>query len=369
MKPSNELNNVREDLLWRLDLPLEYDTYDGKPIYVSFFDNLEDNIKFNRFFLYLFVALLPYLIYFLFSFTFGWEHEKFSDYWIRLNFSGWAFGSFLFMNYIYSKTTSVFPLLSYLADTAYNKHQLVLLYDKIFISHWQNRVCTIVGILTTVTGTYLDMNLPLAPKIYIIINSFFVGYIIGFGLWYSIGLAILIRSVGNMQNVKINYLNPSYSIGIYEIPRLASIWSMCFFGEAIIVYVGLLFPNWSVQSHITNIIQLFWLIIFLILAIYNFIHPISAISKLTNDAKTKFKLIVLDRLHESLGKVEKNIENIGEYYKEINIIEGLYEKISLSKSYLFDWAILFRFLATSIPTIIIIFLEHYRSIKELLNIF
>ena len=369
MKRSKELNDVRGDLQWKLERPLEFDTYDKKPIYVTFFDNLQDNFKINRFFLYLLTALLPYLIYFALSFAFSLEIKKFSDYWIRLNFSGWAFGSFLFMNYIYFKTRSIFPLLSYLANKAYNKHQLVLLYDKIFLSHWQNKICILVGILTTITGTYLDMNLPLVPKIYIIINSFFVGYIIGFGLWYSIGLAILIRAIGKMQNVKINYLNPSYSIGIYEIPRLASTWSMCFFGEAIIVYVGLLFPNWSVQNHIISIIQLFWLIIFLFLAIYNFIHPISAISKLTNDAKTKFKLIVLDRLHESLAKVEKDIGNLGEYYKEINIIEELYEKISLSKSYLFDWAVLFRFLATSIPTLFIIFLEYYKDIKDLLNKF
>lgn len=362
------LNDLHNGLLLNLEKPLDADYYDNKPIYVSFFDNVQDYVRINRFFIYLITALFPYLFYFFISYLFHLDHGLFSEYWIRLNFSGWALGSFLFMNFIYNKTVSIFPLLSYLAYTPFNKHNLLLAYDRLFRSPLQKYVCIGVGLLTTSTGSILGMNIPDAPKIYIIINSFFVGYIIGFGVWFSIGLSALIKDIGKMRNVKINYLNPSYSIGIFEIPRLASIWSMCFFGEAIIVYAGLLLPNWNMVNNITGWIQLFWMVVFLSLAIYNFVHPINAISNLTNEAKTKFKLIVLDRLHDSLNKVENDLANLDTYSKEINTIEELYEKISLSKSYLFEWAVVIRFFATAIPTLLIIFLEHYEHIKKLFNL-
>ncbi len=365
----NDFNLLFDDLQSNSEKMIDNDYYDKKPNYITFFDNLQDYLKINRFFIYLIIALFPYFLYFPVSYIFDFHNELFTEYWVRLNFSGWALGSFLFMNYIYNKTISIFPMLSYLAHTPYNKHLLSISYDRLFRSYFQNLVCIITGLLTTATGTYLGMNLPFASKIYIIINSFFVGFIIGFGLWFSIGLAFLIRDISKMKNVKLNYLNPSNSIGIYEIPRLASVWSMCFFGEAIIIYIGLILPNWNLQNNITEAIQLFWLLIFLSITIYNFVHPISSISNLTNEAKIRFKQIVLDRLHDRLLKVENDLENLSNYSKEIYLIEELFEKVSLSKSYMFEWAVVLRFFATAIPTIFIIFLEHYSLVKKLFNLF
>jgi hypothetical protein len=347
----------------------EIDRYENAPIYVRIFDSLEDYTKLNRYFLYLLISLLPFLIYQFLATLCNWEKSIFTDYWIRLNFSGWTFGCFLFMNYIYNKSVNIFPLLSYLADTPYNKHRLRILYDTVFTSKSQNVVYLITAVLTTTTGVYLGLELDIAPKVFIILSSFLAGYIIGFGLWYSFGLAFLIHSIGKMKNVKINYLNPTYSIGVFEIPRLSSAWSMCFFGEAIIVYVGLLFTKWAQHTEIVSTIQLFWLSIFLILSVFNFINPIAAVSKLTNEAKTRFKLTILNKLHRRLSDIENDIDSLGQHYQEIKLIEEFYEKVSIAKSYIFDWAVFFRFLATTIPAALIIFLENHEVFVKLFNLF
>jgi hypothetical protein len=368
MNSIDELTELTEETFVSVEPGIVTDYYDKKPIYVTFFDNLQDYIKINRFSLYILVSLVPYLVYLPISYFFNINSGAFSEYWLKLNFSGWALGSFLFMNYIYKKATSVYTHLSYLANTAYNRHLLFLSYDRLFHSPLQNIVCIFIGLLTSATGTYLGMLLPDIPNIYIIINSFFVGYILGFGVWFSIGLGLLIRDVSNMKNVKLNYINPSYSIGIFEIPRLASIWSLCFFGESIIVYIGLLLPQWSKSGFNTGAIQVFWLTVFLFISVYNYIYPIVSISNLANESKTRFKKIVSDRLYEKLSIVEGNMENLSDITNDIKQIDSLFEKLSLSKSYLFDWSVVIRFFATAIPTLFIIVFEHYDTIKRLFNI-
>lgn len=368
------MSNLTSEYRLRLELeraveePPEIDKYEPAPVYVRFFDSLQDYTKLNRYLLYFLVALFPYFLYILLALTFGLEHSRFTDYWIRLNFSGWMFGSFLFMNYIYGKSISVYPLLTYLAHTPYNKHRIRLLYDTMFVSHRQHVVYFVIAVLTTATGVYLGLDLELAPKLFIIISSFVAGYIIGFGVWYSFGLAKLVHTIGKMKNIKINYLNPTYSIGVVEIPRLSSIWTMCFFGEALIVYIGLLLPDWSQNSDVTSTVQVFWLIIFLCLAVFNFINPITAVSRLTNEAKTRFKLAILDKLHSKLNSIEHSIDSIGQHFQEIKLIDELYERVSLAKSYVFDWAVFFRFLATSIPSLFLLFLNHYEDILRIFNL-
>lgn len=368
MNAIDELSELTEETFESDEPGIITDYYDKKPIYVSFFDNLQDYIKINRFLLYVLVSLVPYLLYLPLSHLFNFNSDSFTEYWLKLNFSGWALGSFLFMNYIYKKSTSIYSHLSYLAHTPYNKHLLVLSYDRLFHSPLQTITCILIGLLTSVTGIYLGMLLPEIPNLYIIVNSFFVGYILGFGVWFSMGLGLLIRDVSNMKNIKLNYINPSYSIGIFEIPRLASIWSLCFFGESIIVYIGLLLPQWSKSGFNAGAIQVFWLTVFLFISIYNYIYPVVSISKLANESKTRFKKIISDRLYEKFSNVEGNLENLSDITNDIQQIDKLFEKLSLSKSYLFDWSVVIRFLATAVPTIFIIGFEHYDTIKKLFNI-
>jgi len=45
-------------------------------------------------------------------------------------------------------------------------------------------------------------------------------------------------------------------------------------------------------------------------------------------------------------------------------MEELYEKTSASKSYIFEWVVILRFLATTIPTLLILFIQHFKIIKE-----
>lgn len=367
MNKRPNIDQLRLELEKAAEGTIETDSYEYAPIYVRLFDSLEDYTRLNRYILYLLVALLPYFLFQFLANIFGWEHSHFTDYWIRLNFSGWMFGSFLFMNYIYNKSVSIYPLLSYLGDTPFNRHRLRLHYDIMFASRKQKLVYTLTGVLTTSTGIYLGVELEMAPKLFIITSSFVAGYVIGFGVWYSFGLAYLIRSVGRLKNVKINYLNPTYSIGVFEIPRLSSVWSMCFFGEAVIVYVGLLFPNWSQTNDTASNLQAFWLVVFIALSVFNYLNPISAVSRLTNEAKTRFKLSILDKLHEKLNAIEHDVEAFGRLYQEIKLIDEFYERVSLAKSYVFDWAVFFRFLATSIPASLIIFLEHYSLFVKLFD--
>lgn len=366
MENQKKIELLREEILKKFDNNIIYEVYSIKPFYVTFFDFLEEHTRLNRYILYLLVSLIPYLVFIPFSSLLGNDSFDFTKVWLKLNFSGWAFGCFLFMNYIYHKSVEIYPLLHYLANTAYNKHHIEKLYDFLFISKYQIITCIATGILTTATGTYLDFHLTTISKYYIIFNSFIIGFIIGTGLWYSIGLANLIRTIGRMKNVKINYINPTYSIGVFEIPKLASVWSLCFFSEVIIVYLGLILPDWNQNYAVIQNMQVFWLIIFISISIYNFVHPISAISKLTNDAKTKIKILIMDNLYSKLSEAENNIDKFHNNYAEIKVIEELYEKIAFAKTYIFDWSVFFRFLATTIPSIVILILKHYSDIMDFL---
>jgi hypothetical protein len=350
----------------------ELDRYDRTPPYVAFFDTLKEYTKINRFILYLLVSIFPYVLFIPLALIFGWDANAFSSYWMRLNFSGWALGTFLFMNHMYRRTIVAYPLLSYLARTPYNKNELVSLYNHLFLGRSQTITCVITGILCTLTGLCLDLNLSGPPRYYIIVNSFFVGYLLGYGMWYCIGISTLILHVGKMRNVKVNYLNPFYSVGVVEMPELASIWSLCFFFEAIIVYVGLVLPDWTqsatfLGAKITSLVQVFWLIVFLGIAIYNFVNPISAVSRLASDAKMNIKIMIIDKLYKLYMDVEADVENLSLTHKDIVSLAEFYEKVVFSRSKLFDWAVFVRFLATSIPTVLIVVIEHFDTLERIIQ--
>ena len=180
MTDVEESNKLKSDLLISLELIPDVDVYEPKPFYFSLFETLEDYSKINRYFLFVIVSLLPFLFYYIISFLFNLDTNRFAEHWLKVNFSGWAFGTFLFMNYIYQKTASIYPYLLYLGHTPYNKYVITKLYDLMFISKSQKITCVATGILTTATGTYLGgFDLSIFPKLYIMVNSFFFGYILG----------------------------------------------------------------------------------------------------------------------------------------------------------------------------------------------
>lgn len=338
------------------------------PFYVLVFDILQEYTKLPRLVLYIIVSLIPYFLYFPLADIFGWTRDGYTDYWIRLNFSGWALGSFLFMNYIYAKSKTLFPVFIYLCGNPYNRYLLYREYKNIFKSRGQLIITIGVAVLTTVTGVVMNMGLPYEPKFYITINSFIVGLIIGPGLWYSIGLGKMIQAVGNMQNLKVNSFNPYFSIGIGELPNLSSIWSFCFFGEAILVYVGLVFPNWQGSESIVGGIQIFWLLIFLGVALFNLINPMSAIAKITGDAKTKLRLTVSEKIFNRIGKLETDDDSFINETNNIYALQETYEKITNAKTSTLELPVILRFLAATISTLIIIFIEHLDKLLTFFDI-
>lgn len=338
-----------------------------KPLYVQALDVAQQYFStssISRYLLYLLASVIPVLVGWLSSLCFHLNFNNFLELWVKYNFSGWVFGSFLFMNYAYQRSLESFDDLLLMAKTSYNKHLIWIQFKRMYRSKQQTVVCAVTGLLTAITGTFLGVNIAGFYKYYIIINSFIAGFVVGYGLWHTIALSRLFRILGRLDNISINIKNPFSSVGLLEIPLLASNWSVVFFAEIIIVYVGLVLPEWSRSNVAITAVQSFWLTVFLLIGFYNYFYPRHVVHKMVNEQKRDVLIHLQDKLDNAYTMDAYNKEEIENMQAIIDFTENRIDQVISSSGHLVDIRVVVRFAITTLLAIALLVIENIDTLAR-----
>ena len=300
------------------------------------------------------------------------EFEDFWNNWLRLNFSGWIIGAFVFMNYIYHKSRDFYLDFIFLANNDKANIDIVnQSYESMFNSKTQNRFYISVGVLCSITGIMLGVNASGFTYFYIVFWSFWCGYVVGWGLWYTYALAKFMRRITSLNNLHLNPVYPSSSVGLFEISKIASSWSFCFFFEFLLIYAGLFFPSWTANKHWIRGVQMFWLSICLAVIVFNFIYPFVRINKLVSKVKRRSLMAVQELLGTSWSQiVSSKIKHKSEIVKdEVHYLSELHYLIRSRKNLPLNASIILKFISSVIVQALLLSSERPQILDKIYNYF
>jgi hypothetical protein len=347
----------------------EKNSYGYAPPYASLIGVMQGS--FRQFLLVLGISLSPIFIAYLLSFVNFVNFDVFLACWIRLNFSAWIFGAFYFMNYIFKKSLNYYDEFLFLTQKQKSDQRIVKdSYDFMFNSNKQYICYVIIGVLCTLTGYTLQIQVSGFTKWYIIFWSFWSGFAIGSGLWYAFGLARFIFKITSIQGLHINPIYPSTSVGLSEIIQLSSFWSFCFICECLLVYTGLFITHWMAPYSLVRGLQVFWLMIILLIAIFNFVFPYSRIKKLISLVKREHLKSIQNLLDvswanaTSTSNVEKRL-----FKEEIYYMAELQRLIRKDNEAMFDTSVILRLLSSVVVPLILTMYEKPDIINKIINNF
>lgn len=246
------------------------------------------------------LALLPIAIVWPLSRLGVFSNGQAADFLVRVNFAGMVIGAFVLMNAIYRRALKYRDHFYVLADSDENRRIVDESYDWMFSDSVQQRCfCASVALLATATGVTLGVPFQGTAFWYIVAYSLVVGYIVGWGVWFTVTLMVFVYRLTSRRGLRVAAVNSSDSLGLFELAQLSSDWSVFLFIEAALVYAGLVLPPWHADKSIVVGVQLFWLAVLMALMVFNFLFPLTRCRDVILGAKRKALLQVQELLEAS----------------------------------------------------------------------
>lgn len=326
------------------------------------------------------VCVMPFFIGLSLALFFNENMASYSDFWIRVNFSGYIAGALFFMPFIYSKFYDFLSEWIYMIDDKKELEEFERLVDYIFRNRWQEITCIFTCIVGTATGVYFGVPLEIVTKSWIIAVAAFANFLIGYGLWFTILLPFFIKNFLAMNSLRVNYMEPSVSVGIRELANISSTWALCFMFEAIFVCIGLFVPHWAIARSTVLTVSMSWTLIILFLTVMNSIYPQIIISNKIIRYKRNGSIIFQEKVNDVLHRFlyadrikEFSVEQVKNELETIRYLHEVYKNIIKSKNYAIDLTFVSKLASAILIPIGLLFLQKpdiiYSLVRVVRNIF
>lgn len=348
---NNLLEKEKEELLNKLGTIYE-------PFYVEICNRLPSPYSMiPKYIIYIFFGLIPYFgLLFLSLFT--ETSLNFTIIWIFLNLSAIIIAAFSLLANAYDCTCDSLDESIKLLNTEKQIQKFENYIKIMFVSKYQIITCMILMLICILLAISMDISLEYPYNIYFIFVGIFALLSSGPGLWLALSSAYFISQLKYIEDLNLNTVNPSQTLGIKKLSKLLATFSLSFSLELflfLLIYFLAPWKNIEIYSFGINYIVL----PFLLFMLFFFMYPQNAI-----------KTIIVNYKERSLMTIEKRISQI--YKKDshklddLNLIRGyneLYKEINGSPDYAIDINVLTRFFSSLFIPLILIFKENPSILK------
>lgn len=346
------------------------------PFYQKWLVFIRDKYHIPKFIVVLIFSFLPYLFGLLFMVLVGSNIHAYTNFWLKVNFSGWIAGMFLFMTYIYLKTVDLVSEIMFILETKEQVDVIKECYKLMFISRYQVIHSFVWGLIVSATGLIMGVPLDKWGVTYMGLAAFVAGFLVASGLWYSIASSIFVYKFSRFNKIKVNIFEPSRTIGIREVANLLGTWGFCFILESVLVLFGFFCANWYYGQKVIAFLHLFWTSFVLAIAIFVFLFPHILIKRLVVRGKKQGSKFFQDKISKMLdGLGEHSLDKLDLLEKELSILtqhQKIYINIIKSPSMAVDLSVIGKFFsALSVPLVIFIAQEpkHFMKILSFIKEF
>lgn len=348
---------------------------DCVPFYQQWIQSTAGSLRLPAFVIPLVFSAVPYLAGLLAAFVLNEDRDHYSKFWLQVNASGILAGIFFFLSYIYTKTITYLDAFLFVLTSREQVDRLHQSYRLMFKSHLQLVNCFFWGVVTA--GTVFLLGIPLATVnlLYFEAVVFVIGFLLGAGVWYTVTLSMMIRKFCRFQDIRINPLDPSRTVGIRELAYLCSMWSICLVFEGALILLGLYCADWSGGEAVVYNATVFWTAYLSLITLYMFLYPHVEIKRIIETGKrrsAKLFQLQIERFTSRHGS--HGLEELEKLQKEVFILSyyhTIFNSIIKSPSLAIDISVIGRFLSAMIVPLMITFLQHpeyftnfYRSIVD-----
>lgn len=321
----------------------------------------------------LILALSPYLIGLLFlSFT-GSDLRAYTSFWLKVNFSAWIAGMFLFMSYIYNKTVDLLDDFLFVLDQKNQVNTVCACYRLMFVSKGQILTGVIWGIIIALVGLSMGVPLDVWGTAYLAVSAFVAGFLISTGFWYTVTSAIFIHRYSQFTKISFNIIDPSRTIGIREMANLMGTWGICAVLQAVLILFGFYFPDWGFSPHVIDLMHFFWTMFIFVLILFIFIFPHTCIKRMIVSGKRmgarKYHRLISEVSDRITSTSTSDLDDVEKSLTLLNQCQDVYQNISRSPSFAMDISVIGKFFSALIVPILIALFDRPEIIYALVDFF